>query len=490
MDNMKQQIHRIFQHHILLVSGIWCFLLYFTGIWLLAVTDPVEVNYTETAKEMLLSGDWVSPRIYGNYWYDKPAFFYWQLLAAFKLFGIHDFSARIFPALTALIGVFVAYKFGCYLHDIKTGLVGAFILATSLEYWYLGHAIVTDMTLFISTSVCLFFFYIYYEEDKPLYLYGAFVSAAVGVLTKGPVGFVLPGLIILIFLLWERKPSYFIRWHLWSGLFLCIILVLLWYVPMYNLHGTAFTETFLGTHNLLRATVPEHPQNNVIYYYAVVWIGGFFPWSLWALYEMIKSVKHKGLHLSRQSRERFLWVWLVVVFVFYQGMASKYLTYTFPMLMPSALLLAPYAIKQEKVVRNTVILISLLFITGLFICIAPLTHRYSAEDQVPLLQSLTTEDTLILSYGMRYPASIVYYSGHRVERLETRETVETERPQEMTWKDTNVMPFRAIENIPDNRDILIISDETGDAVKSGELPGKWKEVGRQGRFTFFRRIRT
>lgn len=58
----------------------------------------------------------------------------------------------------------------------------------------------------------------------------------------------------------------------------------------------------------------------------------------------------------------------------------------------------------------------------------------------------------------------------------------------MTWNDTNVMPFRAIEDIPDKRDILIISDETGDAVKSGELPRKWKEVGRQGRFTFFKRI--
>ena len=166
-------------------------------------------------------------------------------------------------------------------------------------------------------------------------------------------------------------------------------------------------------------------------------------------------------------------------------MASKYPTYTFPMLMPPALLLAPYAIKRERVVRNTVILISLLFITGLFICIAPLTHRYSAEDQVPLLQSLTTEDTLILSYGMRYPASIVYYSGHRVERLETRET---ERPQGMTWNDTKVIPFYAGEDLPDDIDILIISDKTGDAVKSGELPRKWKEVGRQGRFTFFKRI--
>ena len=424
MDNMKQQIHRIFQHHILLVSGIWCFLLYFTGIWLLAVTDPVEVNYAETAKEMLLSGDWFSPRIYGNYWYDKPAFFYWQLLAAFKIFGIHDFSARLFPALTALTGIFVAYKFGSYLHNVKTGLAGAFMLATSLEYWYLGHAVVTDMTLFVSTSVCLFFFYIYYEKDKPLYLYGAFVAAAVGVLTKGPVGFVLPGLIILIFLLWEKKPSYFMRRHLWSGLLLCIILVLLWYAPMYSLHGTAFTETFLGTHNLLRATVSEHPQNNVIYYYAVVWMGGFFPWSLWALCEMIKTVKHKGVHLPQQSRERFLWVWLVVAFVFYQVMASKYLTYTFPILMPSALLLAPYASRREKVVRNIGVFTSLVLMAALFIYIVPMTHRNSAEDQVPFLQSLVTENTIILSYGLRYPASVVYYSGYRVERLETRDNVE------------------------------------------------------------------
>lgn len=169
-------------------------------------------------------------------------------------------------------------------------------------------------------------------------------------------------------------------------------------------------------------------------------------------------------------------------------MASKYPTYTFPMLMPPALLLAPYAIKRERVVRNTVILISLLFITGLFICIAPLTHRYSAEDQVPLLQSLTTENTLLFSCGLRYPASVVYYSGYRVERLETKDDIEAKLSQGMTWNDTKVMPFYAGEDLPDDRDILIISDKTGDAVKSGELPGKWKEVGVQGRFPFFKRI--
>ena len=137
--------------------------------------------------------------------------------------------------------------------------------------------------------------------------------------------------------------------------------------------------------------------------------------------------------------------------------------------------------------RNTVVFTSLVLMTTLFTYIAPMTHRDSSEDQV-FLQSLVTENTIILSYGLRYPASVVYYSGYRVERLETRDNVEAQRAQGMTWNDTNVMPFRAIEDIPDDRDILIISDKTGDAVKSGELPREWKEVGVQGRFTFFKRI--
>jgi len=462
--------------------------LFFWGNAALPVTAPVEVNYAQTAKEMLAAGNYLSPQIYGNYWYDKPIFFYWELIAAFSVFGVTDFAARFFPALFASAGLLLTYALARRLYDARTAFWSVVILGSCVLYGFLAKLILTDLTLFVFFGGTLGAFYLGYREGRCGYFYLAYACAGLGVLTKGPVGFVLPGLIILIFLLWEKKPSYFMRRHLWSGLLLCIILVLLWYAPMYSLHGTAFTETFLGTHNLLRATVSEHPQNNVIYYYAVVWMGGFFPWSLWALCEMIKTVKHKGVHLPQQSRERFLWVWLVVAFVFYQVMASKYLTYTFPILMPSALLLAPYASRREKVVRNIGVFTSLVLMAALFIYIVPMTHRNSAEDQVPFLQSLVTENTIILSYGLRYPASVVYYSGYRVERLETRDNVEAQRPQGMTWNDTNVMPFRAIEDIPDDRDILIISDETGDSVKSGELPGEWKEVGAQGRFTFFKRI--
>ena len=137
--------------------------------------------------------------------------------------------------------------------------------------------------------------------------------------------------------------------------------------------------------------------------------------------------------------------------------------------------------------RNTVVFTSLVLMTTLFTYIALMTHRDSSEDQV-FLQSLVTENTLLFLYVLRYPASVAYYSGYKVERLEIKNDIEAKRPQGMTWNDTKVMPFYAGEDLPDDRDILIISDKTGDAVKSGELPRKWKEVGRQGRFTFFKRI--
>ena len=101
--------------------AIFCLvLLYFWGNGTLPVTAPVEVNYAQTAKEMLAAGDWLSPQIYGNYWYDKPIFFYWELLAAFSLFGVTDFAARFFPALFAAGGLCLTYAFARRLYDERT----------------------------------------------------------------------------------------------------------------------------------------------------------------------------------------------------------------------------------------------------------------------------------------------------------------------------------------------------------------------------------
>ena len=171
---------------------------------LLVVTDPVESNYVLTAREMLASGDYVSPRIFGNYWYDKPVFFYWELIAAFKLFGVSDFAARFFPALFGIVGILLAYGFTARLYDKKTGFLTGLILLTTVEYFYLSKAIITDMTFFVFYSACLMAFYVAYSEGEPRWYYLAYFFAGLAVLTKGPIGLFQPGLIILLFLLWRR----------------------------------------------------------------------------------------------------------------------------------------------------------------------------------------------------------------------------------------------------------------------------------------------
>ena len=80
-------------------------LLLFFNNWALPITDSVESNYSQTAKEMVLSGDWVSPQIYGRYWYDKPIMSYWLIALGFKIFGFTEFGARFFPALSGVAGM-------------------------------------------------------------------------------------------------------------------------------------------------------------------------------------------------------------------------------------------------------------------------------------------------------------------------------------------------------------------------------------------------
>ena len=156
-------------------------LLFFFGSWLLPITDPTESVYALTAKEMLAAGDWFSPRIYGDFWFDKPIMFYWELLIAYKIFGVNEFASRFFPAVFATLGLFLTYFFGAKLYDKKSGFAAAIILATSLEYWYISHAVITDMTLLVMFSLTLVSFYLGYRAKNPrLYLIAFAASGVAG----------------------------------------------------------------------------------------------------------------------------------------------------------------------------------------------------------------------------------------------------------------------------------------------------------------------
>lgn len=299
------------------------------------VTDPVESNYALTAKEMLLSKDWLSPRIYGHYWFDKPIMIYWLIALSFKIFGITDFAARVPSALFSAGSVTFIYWFGQRLFmNRNAALLSALVLGTSLEFWVLSKMIITDAVLFFFTSVSLATLYLGLRKQGVIWYIIAYGAAGMAVLTKGPVGLVLPGIIILSYILLTRQWNLFKNLFLVPGSLVFLLVAGPWYLKMYQLHGSTFVDTFLGLHNYVRATVSEHPDDNVIYYYLVLFPISLLPWTgILLKYKNILGSEVKSPHLV------YLAIWPLIIILFYTAMATKYLTYVFPASFPVALLL-------------------------------------------------------------------------------------------------------------------------------------------------------
>lgn len=292
------------------------------------VTDTVESNYVLTAREMLSRGDWLSPVIYGHFWYDKPILTYWTLMASFSVFGFTDLAARVpFICCAALNVMMMYYTLRIITLRRQPAIFAAFFLGTSFEFWYISHAILTDGFLFLFTQGIFIFAYRAFQEDRTYFSIVAYAFAALAVLTKGPVGLVLPGIVLLLYVtIWHRHKRAF--WHLFNpwGWLTFIVIAAPWYVYMYSTHGMDFINGFFGLHNITRATTPEHPNQNWWYLYIVLLPISLLPWSGLALYEIIFG--------RRDDTYKYIALWFIVFFVFYNIVATKYLTYTFPCVIP------------------------------------------------------------------------------------------------------------------------------------------------------------
>jgi len=294
--------------------------------------DPDEPVYGQTPREMMAAGDMVSPRIYGDFWYDKPPMYYWLVAASAKVFGMGEFAARFPSALLAVGGVLLLYSSISRLFNVRVALFSALILATSLEYFYLGKAAVTDMTL----NFCLMASLLAFIEKRFLLFY---LFSGLAVVTKGPIGLFFPAVIAFFYLLVMNRWGELRRMSIIKGSSLFFLVAAPWYLMMTYFHGSAFIETFLGFHNVTRFTSPEHAVGAVWYYFIPVLLVGFFPWtpilfqSVWAAFTCNR--KERPLLL-------FFLLWAAVVFLFFSVSATKLVSYILPMFPPLAVIAGWY----------------------------------------------------------------------------------------------------------------------------------------------------
>lgn len=313
---------------IILAVGAFVFLF---GLGNMALTDPDEPFYAETAKEMLISNEWITPLIFDKPQFEKPVFYYWTVMLSYKCFGINEFSSRFPSAVFGILGLIGVYCLARILFSPLCGFISALIMATSGEYIVLARACVTDMALTVFILFSLLFFLLGWKNGKRLYFFMASLMIALAVLTKGPIGLFIPGIIVFLYILftkqWEQLKNIPIIWSLL--LFLAVSLP--WYIAIYRAHGTSFINEFFGFHNVTRFLKPEHTIGTSPFFYVPVVIGGLFPWSLFLPLAAWNMFKTKDEFNGIKSGKSFLAIWSLTVFLFFSASSTKLITYIFPL---------------------------------------------------------------------------------------------------------------------------------------------------------------
>jgi len=353
--------------------------IYFFGLNI-PLLGPDEPRYSQIAREMLERGDWITPKLGGFDWFEKPALLYWLQIFFYKIFGVSEFSARFGSALFGLGTVLSLWILGRKwsvvsgqwsveettnneqrtTNDFANYL--ALIAASSIGLIAFSRGASFDIILTFPITASLVGFFIFDQaKDKtlttyhlPLFIFYFFIG--VSLIAKGLVGIVFPFAIVAFYyvLSWRLPNKTFILSLFW-GTILSLAVACLWYVPMYQVNGWKFIDEFFIQHHFQRYTSNkyQHPQP-FWFFFAVLplmttpWIPFFFA-GIWKFFkiqnpksEVQSPKKFLFLPFSDSPLLRFSVAWLLVPTVFFSLSGSKLPGYILPALPGALILTAVY----------------------------------------------------------------------------------------------------------------------------------------------------
>jgi hypothetical protein len=301
--------------------------------------DPDETRYSEISDIMVDTGDYVTPRLNHVVYLEKPPLAYWATAAMFKIFGEHEFSARIFSGLCAWGCILLAFSMGSFLHDEKTGLYSAGVLSTFLYIYILGHINLLDIPLAFFVCLATWAGYRYIIGGKPLkgWLYLLYTASALAFLTKGLIGVVFPFAILILWLLIAKKGREILRLFSPVGLIILIAIVSPWLILVHRANQEFLWFFFVHEH-FLRYTTKIHERYHSVLYYLPVVILGVLPWAAF-LIQSIRASRANGdkTYLGRIDKH-FLITWIVFIFAFFSVSSSKLIPYIAPLFLPIAVI--------------------------------------------------------------------------------------------------------------------------------------------------------
>jgi 4-amino-4-deoxy-L-arabinose transferase-like glycosyltransferase len=328
--------------------------------------DWDEINFAEAAREMLVTGDWLRVHIdYAPFW-EKPPLFIWLQAIAMSVFGVNEFAARLPNALIGVATLQILLYLGRKIHSLQFGLwwvlayVGSF-----LPHFYFKSGII-DPLFNLSIFLAVYFLCKALKKESAIDIVYAGIATGIAVLTKGPVGFLLPSMVGMIMLLWQRNISMFVVKSIIMYLCVSLLVSLLWFGVEYSINGSWFIEEFIR-YQLRLLTTGDAGHSQPFYYHFVVVLIGCFPASIYAIFGFRRAWKNDTHSFSQ---------WMIVLFftvmILFSIVQTKIVHYSslayYPVTYLAAFVITQFLEKRSQKTSPFIALYSLLNIVwiGLF----------------------------------------------------------------------------------------------------------------------------
>ena len=308
------------------------------------LANPDEGRYSEISREMAATGDWVTPRLNGLKYFEKPPLQYWASALSFRLFGENEYSARLYIVLAGFSTIALLGFLGKRLWGWDMALASMMAIACSPYFMALGGIVTLDMGLTLWTTATLFAF-IGAEgaRDRPAtqlrWMLCAWAGMALAMLSKGLVGIIFAGAAVFIVMVMRRDIKVLDRLHLIPGLAIFFAIAAPWFVAV-SMANEEFAQFFFIHEHFARFLTRAHRRVEPWWYFLPIVAAGFLPWMFAMPAAIMRAWREEEGRDFQPLRIAILWAAFVVAF--FSASGSKLPTYVLPAFPPLALVLGRY----------------------------------------------------------------------------------------------------------------------------------------------------
>jgi 4-amino-4-deoxy-L-arabinose transferase-like glycosyltransferase len=313
---------------------------------------PDEGRYAEIAREMLVTGDWVTPRLNGLKYFEKPPLQYWLTAASYQAFELDEWTARLPVTVAGWLAIFVVGYAGARIASAAAGAYAAVVLAGLVWHFGIAHIITLDAMLSFWLTVALAAFLVAQRaaaapHERRAFMLVAWAAMAGAVLTKGLIGVLIPGATLVVYTLANRDFALWRRLELGWGPLLLVALAAPWFVIV-SARNAEFAQFFFVHEHFQRFLTTEHRRTGSWWYFVPLLVVGLLPWVGMFSVATVRGWRDAQRDSNGFSWARFCLAWIAFVFLFFSASGSKLPSYILPLFPAAAILIGWQLTRVEQ----------------------------------------------------------------------------------------------------------------------------------------------